>query len=215
MMVSEIEPQHAERKTHLRGNKDSRAYAAIPGRTKIGPVIQVYIVQFLGSYGLEIQIPSPTNPERKSWLELCRGRNRFVDELHHRNPGHNLANSELHSERTVAKESEPCATELEQSRIEETHATQFKIPTDPVHHAKEVISIRENNWKDIAASQSFDGDSLQAEISKLVMKMLRRYDQDEKEPDGAIRWNSMGPKLLKAFQKWTKIFGQGLASTHL
>ena len=76
-----------QEKTHPRGDKDSRAYAAIPGRTKIGPVIQVYIVQFLGNYGLEIQIPSPTNPERKSWVVMCRGRNRFVDELHHRNPG--------------------------------------------------------------------------------------------------------------------------------
>ena len=43
MMVWEIELQHAERKTHPRADSDSRIYAAIPGRTVIGPVIQVHI----------------------------------------------------------------------------------------------------------------------------------------------------------------------------
>ena len=32
-------------------------------------------------------------------------------------------------------------TEMEQSRIEETHATQFEIPTEPVFYSKEVILI--------------------------------------------------------------------------
>ena len=44
----------------------SIASAAIPGRTIIGPVIQVHIMQPLGSHGLEIQILSQTNPDRKS-----------------------------------------------------------------------------------------------------------------------------------------------------
>ena len=42
---------------------------------------------------------------------------------------------------------------------------------------------------------------LEAEVSKLVMRVVCRYDQDERETDGAVHWNSMGPKLRKAFQK--------------
>ena len=51
------------------------------------------------------------------------------------------------------------------------------------------------------AYKSFKGDSLKAEISKIVMRLVRRYDQDERETDGAVHWNSIGPKLRKAFQK--------------
>ena len=40
--------------------------------------------------------------------------------------------SESLMERSVAKESELCSTEMEQSRIEETDATQFEIPTPNV-----------------------------------------------------------------------------------
>ena len=59
---------------------------------------------------------------------------------------------------------------------------------------------------DIRACQSCYGNSLQAEISKSVMRMVCHCDQDDRKPDGAVLWNSMGPKLLKAFQKWTKFF---------
>ena len=44
---------------------------------------------------------------------------------------------------TNAKESEPCATELEHSRIEETHARQSKIPTVPVCYVQEIILVGE------------------------------------------------------------------------
>ena len=60
--------------------------------------------KFFGNYGIEIQIPSTTMKDRNSWVVVCRGKNRL----------------------TIAKESELCATELEQSRIEETHARQSK-----------------------------------------------------------------------------------------
>ena len=62
MTVLEIELQHAE-KTHPRAESDSRIYAAIPVRTIIGPVLQVHISQFLGTHGIEIQIPSTTTPD--------------------------------------------------------------------------------------------------------------------------------------------------------
>ena len=55
-----------------------------------------------------------------------------MNELHVRDPGHNPTSSELLLERSIAKESETCSTEMEQFRIEETHATQFEIQTIPV-----------------------------------------------------------------------------------
>ena len=65
---------------------------------------------------------------------------------------------------------------------------------------KKSFPSEETNWKDIVVCQSCYGNSRQAEISKLVMRMVRHYDLDEREPDGAILWNSMCPKLLNAFQ---------------
>ena len=43
MMVSEIELQHAESFHAPRADSDSRNYAAISGRTLIGPVFQVHM----------------------------------------------------------------------------------------------------------------------------------------------------------------------------
>ena len=61
----------------------------------IGPVLQVHIIQFLGTHGIEIQIPSTTTPNRTSWVVICRGKNRFVDELHLRDPARNPTSNEL------------------------------------------------------------------------------------------------------------------------
>ena len=165
--------------THFRAGSDSRVCAAIPGRTVIGPVIEVHVTQVLGTVGIESQIPSTTTQGRTSWVVICRGKKRYVEELHFRDPGHNPTSSELLLERSIAKEGEPCSAEMEQSRIEETHAMQSEISMDTVYYPKEVILVGERKWNDIPAYKSFKGDSLQAEISKLV----RHYYQDERETD--------------------------------
>ena len=56
MMV--LETPACREYTHPRGDSDSRIYAAIPGRTIIGFVLQVHIVQCLGPHRSEIQISS-------------------------------------------------------------------------------------------------------------------------------------------------------------
>ena len=81
-----------------RANPQSRAYAAILGETIIGPVIEVHVVPVFGTHGLEIEIPSPNNPKRTSWVLICRGKSRFVDELHIPNVRHTLTIAELFSE---------------------------------------------------------------------------------------------------------------------
>ena len=82
-MVLEIELQHAESIHTPRADPNSRIYAAIPERTAIEPVLQVHVIKFLGTYGIEIQIPSATTKDRSSWVVICRGKNRFVDESLH------------------------------------------------------------------------------------------------------------------------------------
>ena len=52
------------------------------------------------------EIPSTTTPDRNSWAATRRGMDRFVDELHLRDPGHNPTSNALLLERSIAKESE-------------------------------------------------------------------------------------------------------------
>ena len=115
--------------THYRADSDSRIYAAIPGRTRIGPVIQFHIIQFVGTHGIEIQIPTTRTPNRTSRVVIRQGVNCNAAELHFSNH----TSIELLLDRSVAVESEPCSTEMEQSRIEETYVTQYEIPTNPAY----------------------------------------------------------------------------------
>ena len=193
-------------------------FASNSGQTVIGQVLQVHFIQYLGINGIEILILSTTTEERTSWVVICRGKNRNVEELHLNDPDHNPTSSELLLERSVAKESEPCSTKMEQSSSEETHAKQFEIQTNPVYnYSEEVIPVEERKWHDIPTYQFFKGHTFEAEVSKLVMRLVRLYDQDERETDGAVHWNSMCPTLRKPFSEvWrAKILGHGLASTHL
>ena len=162
-------------------------------------------MQLLGTHGFDVQIPSTTNPKRTSWVLICGGKNRYVDEIHLRYPGHNPTSSEFLLERFIAKESEPCCTEIEQSGIEETHATQLEFPTVPMYHSKEVVLVGERKWNNIPAYKSFKGDSVQAEISKLVMRLVR----------SSLEF--YGSKIAESISvvRRAKILGHGLAETHL
>ena len=84
-----------------------------------------------------------------------------MDELLHRDIGYKPTSKELLLESSIAKESELCATELEQSRIEETHAQQSKNPANPVYYTEEEIPVGERKWNDILACRSLDGDLFQ------------------------------------------------------
>ena len=68
--------------TLSRVNPQSRAFAAIPGGTIVGPDIEVQIVEILDQYGHEIAIPSPNDSTRTTHVTISRGRSRFVDEVH-------------------------------------------------------------------------------------------------------------------------------------
>ena len=65
---------YAENFTRSRLNPHSRAFAAIPGGTIIGPVIEVQIVKILDQYGLETAFPSPNDKRRTSYIMIPQER---------------------------------------------------------------------------------------------------------------------------------------------
>ena len=191
MMVLEIELQHAE-SIHPRAESDSRIYAAISERTIIGPVLQVHIIQFLGTYGIEIQIPSTTTEERNSWAASWMS---YLTEI----------------QDTIPRVMNYFWKDLLQRKANLVLQSWSNrgISCDAVYISDESSVLfkrcyscwrKELEWH--SCLRIFQRSlSLSAEISKLVMRLVRHYDQDERETDGAVHWNSMVPKLRKAFQK--------------
>ena len=61
--------------------------------------------------------------------------------------------------------------------------------------------MEERKWNDILACQQLNGNTCEAEVTNLDKKLVRHYDQDERECDGAVHRKPIGPKLRHAFQK--------------
>ena len=82
---------------------------------------------------------------------------------------------------------------------------------------KKLFLLQKRKWNDILACKHFKGYTFEAEVSKLDMRFERRYDHDGRETDGAVHWNSTGPKLRKAFHKAgrQKFSDSRLALVHL
>ena len=59
-----------------------------------GPVLQAHSIRYLGNNGIEIKILSTTTKERTSWVVMRRWKNRYVEELHLKDPEHNSTSSE-------------------------------------------------------------------------------------------------------------------------
>ena len=80
----------------------------------------------------------------------------------------------------------------------------------------------ERKWK-VIHSNSSHGGALSTAVSKMVTRLVRHYDQDERQPDAAIVWDAMKPVLLKAFAKqeardfsdteWLGLIHQGSSKT--
>ena len=129
--------------THPCADSDSRIYAAIPGRTIIGPVLQDHI--FTVSWHSwnwtfkfhprqsQIEIPGRSSAEERiaSWMSYTseiqdtfpRVMNYFWKDL-------------LQKEVNLV---------LQGWSIEECHAKQFEIPMDPVYYSKNVILLEKGS----------------------------------------------------------------------
>ena len=49
------------------------------------------------------------------------------------------------------------------------------------------------------------------------MRLVRHYDQEERETDGAVRWNTINLNISESMwrqKRSAKVFGKGLAPTH-
>ena len=66
--------------SNSQSNPKTRALAAIPGGTIIGPVIEV--VNSLDKYGTEVAIQSISNPVNTSCVVITTETDRFVNEIH-------------------------------------------------------------------------------------------------------------------------------------
>ena len=63
---------------------------------------------------------------------------------------------------------------------------------------KRIIPTSEKTWTTTHALSRYGGD-LAVSASKMLTTMLRHYDQDERQPDGSRRWDSIKPVLMKLF----------------
>ena len=72
-------------------------------------------------------------------------------------------------------------------------------PSNPIVDSlfqKTVIPRGEPKWITIDANPS-PRSGLPAKVSKMVTKMVRHYDQDEREEDGSYRWETVRSVLLR------------------
>ena len=193
-----------------RANPQSLVFAAIPGRTVIGPVLRVPIVKILGQPGLEIAIP-PHNHETTTHVIISRGTNRFVDEVH----DHKVEfrhSTELLSALQKSEGRESCVEESNNCNMEtcvhhvtsrygnkESRANNLSsLPNHSSMFKKNIIPTNERKWVVIPANPSYGGP-LSIQVSKMVSRMVRHYDQEEREPDGSHLWDTVRPVLLKSF----------------
>ena len=177
--------------THLREQGNFRIYAAIPGNTIIGPVLQVHMGKFLDNYGIEIQILSTATQDHNSCVIICRGKNRYVENFPLQDPRRAHTSSELLLERPIAKSNEPCDVEMRSSSasigkpiatqneksiegIGETHANQVAEQSKPLDN-EEFNDVGDRKWKDIPACRQLNRNTRSAEISKFVVRLVRHY----------------------------------------
>ena len=69
-----------------RDDPESTVKLWIHEHTIIGPVLQVRTTCYLDIYGIELQFPSTSGDDSKSWVVISRGANRYVEELRYNDP---------------------------------------------------------------------------------------------------------------------------------
>ena len=107
---------------------------------------------------------------------------------------------EFLSELRKAEGSEPCLAKSKTS-IQETGADTLSVfPSHACLFTQRTILASNRKWKVILANSSCGG-ALSTAVSKTVTRLVRHYDQDERQPDAAIHWDAIKPVLLKTFEK--------------
>ena len=148
-----------------------------------------------------------------------------------------LTSAELLSEHENAKESELClaqsktssgklvaASVAHRSSTRKLDADPISVSSSAVHlYKKRTIPTTERKWTSIPANSSYGGGSLSIAISKMVTRLVRHCDQEERQSDVAVHWDTIRPKLLKTCAKqgardfseedWLRLFHEGSCKT--
>ena len=98
-------------------------------------------------------------------------------------------------------EGEPCSTELEPSSTKETRARPIRTPSDLVSVLYERIFCQGKEVEEYSCSSILQREISFTAISKLVMRLVR-YDQEERETDGAVHWNTIKSQIAESI--WIK-----------
>ena len=73
--------------------------------------------------------------------------------------------------------------------------------------------MKPRKWISIPACPELKGKTFSADVSTYFLRLVRHYEQEERESDRAFHWNDVLPNLGNA--SWHEILGQRLASAHL
>ena len=136
--------------------------------------------------------------------------------------------SPVRSEHANAKESEPSLATIDRRILLRRLLQVVRAPGNwmrtlsaflPAQCAcsqKEPFLRRKGSGKILLPINSSYGGSLPTAISKMVTRLVRHYDQEERQSDGAVHGGTIGPKLVKVFAKQgARDFSEeALASTH-
>ena len=82
-----------------------------------------------------------------------------------------------------------------------------RLETDPVKHTERPVCFtirtilsQKRNWKITPNYTGYSERSLSSSISKMVLKLIRYFDQDERQTDGVVHWVTIKPVLEKGFR---------------
>ena len=195
-------------KTFSRSDHRSRIRCRIPGGTKIGPVIDIKVVQIIGVHGIEIAVPSMRDHSRTSWILITRGksilrrsgRSQCQSSCSQFQPAQTTSRTKRSKycrkglSELLATEQRPKPVELEQNRTESCSTQSESNVLHEENHGYSEKNVEDNS----KISMVLLAFSLIANIEDGV-KLLRYFDQDERETDGAVHGDTIRPKLLKGF----------------
>ena len=195
----------AESMRLLESIRKTKALAAIPAGTTIGPIAEVHIVKILDEYGLEVAIPSICRPGDTSYVVISRETERLVNEIHKHNAEVRSSNELLRnlqeSKRNEPYEEREVTTRSKETwavpSMKETRASSLALlPNKASQNTMRTILTKEKKLITIHAHSRCGGD-LAVSISKAITTMLRHFDQEERQPDGSRHWDSI--KLVRKF----------------
>ena len=88
---------------------------------------------------------------------------------------------------------------MDQSRTEETCVEGSDCHEEPLCYTKSTIATRERESRKLFLNLLGPINILETAIWKFVTKLSRHCGQEERESDGAVRWDSVHSRLLKQF----------------